>query len=38
MVQDVSQSRLMILFTEGLMETLKVWVKDFNPTNLQYAI
>jgi hypothetical protein len=29
MVQDVSQSRLMILFTEGLMEPLKGWVKDF---------
>jgi hypothetical protein len=38
MVQDVSQSRLMMLFTEGLMEPLKGWVKDFNPTNLQDAI
>jgi hypothetical protein len=38
MVQDVSQSRLMMLFTEGLMEPLKGWVKDFKPTNLQDAI
>jgi hypothetical protein len=38
MVHDVSQSRLMILFTEGLMEPLKGWVKDFKPTNLQDAI
>ena len=38
MVQDVSQSRLMMLFTEGLMEPLKGWVKAFKPTNLQYAI
>jgi hypothetical protein len=35
MVQDVSQSRLMMLFTEGLMEPLKGWVKAFKPTNLQ---
>jgi hypothetical protein len=34
MVQDVSQSRLMILFTEGLMEPLKGWVKAFKTTNL----
>jgi hypothetical protein len=38
MVQDVSQSRLMMLFTEGLMEPLKGWVKDFKPTNLHDAI
>jgi hypothetical protein len=38
MVQDVSQARLMILFTEGLMEPLRGWVKDFKPTNLHYAI
>jgi hypothetical protein len=38
MVQDVSQTRLMILFTEGLMEPLKGWVKAFKPTNLQDAI
>jgi hypothetical protein len=28
----------MMLFTEGLMETLKGWVKAFKPTNLQDAI
>jgi hypothetical protein len=28
----------MMLFTEGLMEPLKGWVKAFKPTNLQYAI
>jgi hypothetical protein len=38
MVQEVSQSRLMMIFTEGLMEPLRGWVKDFNPTNLQDAI
>jgi hypothetical protein len=38
MVQDVSQSRLMMIFTEGLMEPLKGWVKAFKPTNLQDAI
>jgi hypothetical protein len=27
-----------MLFTEGLMEPLKGWVKDFKPTNLQEAI
>jgi hypothetical protein len=38
MVHDVSQSRLMILFTEGLMEPLRHWVKDFKPANLHDAI
>ena len=38
MVQDISQTRLMMLFIEGLMEPLKVWVKDFKPTNLHDAI
>jgi hypothetical protein len=38
MVQDVSQARLMMLFTEGLMEPLRGWVKAFKPTNLQEAI
>jgi hypothetical protein len=38
MVQDVSQSRLMMLFTKGLMEPLKGWVKVFKPTNLHDAI
>jgi hypothetical protein len=38
MVQDMSPIRLMMLFTEGLMEPLKGWVKAFKPTNLQEAI
>jgi hypothetical protein len=38
MVQDVSQARLMMLFTKGLMEPLRGWVKDFKPTNLQESI
>jgi hypothetical protein len=38
MVQDISPTGLMMLFTEGLMEPLKGWVKAFKPTNLQDAI
>jgi hypothetical protein len=38
MVQDMSPTSLMILFTEGLMEPLKGWVKAFKPHNLQEAI
>jgi hypothetical protein len=38
MVQDISPTRLMMLFTEGLMEPLKGWVKDFKPTNLHDTI
>ena len=38
MVQDMSQSRLMMFFIEDLMESLKGWVKAFKPTNLQDAI
>jgi hypothetical protein len=38
MVQYVSQSRLMMLFIEGLMEPLRGWDKDFNPSNLHDAI
>jgi hypothetical protein len=38
MVHDISPTRLMMLFTEGLMEPLKGWVKDFKPTNLQDVI
>jgi hypothetical protein len=37
-MQDMSSTRLMMLFTEGLMEPLKGWVKAFKPTNLQEAI
>jgi hypothetical protein len=38
MVPDVSQARLLMLFSEGLMEPLRGWVKDFKPHNLQEAI
>jgi hypothetical protein len=38
MVQDMSMTRLMMLFTEGLMEPLKGWVKAFKPNKLQEAI
>ena len=38
MVKDMSPTRLMMLFTEGLMEPLKGWVKAFKPTILQEAI
>jgi hypothetical protein len=31
-------ARLLMLFIEGLMEPLRGWVKDFNPSNLQEAI
>jgi hypothetical protein len=37
-VHDISPTRLIMLFTEGLMEPLKCWVKAFKPTNLQDAI
>jgi hypothetical protein len=33
MVEDVSQTILMMLFTEQLREPLKGWVKAFMPTN-----
>jgi hypothetical protein len=38
MMQDVSQARLMMLFTEGLMEPLRGWLKAFKPTNIHDAI
>jgi hypothetical protein len=38
MVPDVSESRLMMLFFEILIEPLCGWVKDFNPNTLQDAI
>jgi hypothetical protein len=38
MVQDISPTRLMMLFTKGLMEPLRGWVKAFKPTSLQDAI
>jgi hypothetical protein len=34
----MSPTRLLMLFTEGLMEPLKGWVKAFKPTSLQEAI
>jgi hypothetical protein len=38
MVPDVSQARLLIFFSKGLMEPLCGWVKAFKPHNLQEAI
>jgi len=37
MVTDISQQRLVLLFTEGLAEPLRGWVKAFRPTTLQEA-
>jgi hypothetical protein len=38
MVPDISPTRLLMLFTEGLLEPLRAWVKAFKPPNLQEAI
>jgi hypothetical protein len=38
MILDVSESRLIILFYEGLTEPLRGRVKDFKPNTLQDAI
>jgi hypothetical protein len=38
MVPDVSEARLLMLFSEGITEPLHGWVKDFKPTNLHDAI
>ena len=38
MVLEISDRRLVVLFTEGLSEPLKGWVKAFDPFNLQEAI
>jgi hypothetical protein len=38
MVPDISPARLLMLFTEGLLEPLRGWVKAFKPPNLQDAI
>jgi hypothetical protein len=38
MVTDISEQRLVMLFTEGLVEPLRGWVKDFRPITLQDAI
>jgi hypothetical protein len=34
MVPDVSQARLLMLYSKGSMEPLSGWVKDFKPSNL----
>jgi hypothetical protein len=34
MVPDVSQARLLMLYSKVLMEPLRGWVKDFKPSNL----
>jgi hypothetical protein len=38
MVLDISPTRLMMLFTKGLMEPLKGWVKAWKPTGPQESI
>jgi hypothetical protein len=38
MATDISKQRLVMLFTEGLAEPLKGWVKAFMPATLQDAI
>ena len=38
MVTDISESRLILLFTEGLVEPLKGLVKTYQPTTLQEAM
>jgi hypothetical protein len=38
MVIYVSKQKMVILFTEGLFEPLRGWVKDFKPNTLQEAI
>jgi hypothetical protein len=38
MVLDVSETRLMMLFFEGLTEPLHGWVKNFKPNTLQDVI
>jgi hypothetical protein len=37
-VSDISEHRLVTLFTKALMEPLRGWVKDFKPHTLQEAI
>jgi hypothetical protein len=38
MVTDISEARLVMLFTEGLAEPLRGWVKAYKPTTLQDAV
>jgi hypothetical protein len=37
-VSNISEHRLVMLFTEALTEPLRGWVKDFKPHTLQEAI
>jgi len=37
-VSDMSESRLLMIYTEALNEPLRGWVKAFKPTTLQDAI
>jgi hypothetical protein len=38
MVTNISEQRLVMLFTEGLVQPLRGWVKAFRPTTLQDTI
>ena len=38
MVTDISESKLIMLFTEALTEPLRGWVKSYRPTTLADAI
>jgi hypothetical protein len=38
MVTDISKARLVMLFTEGLAEPLRGWVKAYKPTTLQDVV
>ena len=38
MVTDISESKLIMLFTEALIEPLRGWVKYYRPTTLADAI
>jgi len=38
MVTDISEARLVMLFTEALAEPLRGWVKAYRPATLQDAI
>ena len=38
MVIDISESKLIMLFTEALTEPLRGWVKSYRPTTLADAI
>jgi hypothetical protein len=38
MVPDVLESRLLMMYIEGLTKPVRGWVKDFKPITLQDAI